>query len=184
MTQFLAWRIAVLHTFLVRCSAIPQRQLFLCGSTFLFKMPQRCSIGFKSGAILGQVIVFTFFLCGNACVILAVCFGSLPTWNIPLLPRKTGRHLVIQYFAHAFMVPSLNVISNTFCTHAAPYHHTGIAMLQCQDCIPCPGKVHAKHIYLGLIRPKDVLPTFFLANLKTFFFYLKKKNVLSWTPTL
>ena len=103
-TQFSsAGRIPVLHTFLERCSAILQRQFFswsllegLCCSSLLFKIPQRCSVGFKSGDIFGQVIVFTFLLC----VILAVCFGSFSCWNYSSFDQllETGSHLVSQYF--------------------------------------------------------------------------------------
>ena len=78
-------------------------------STLLFKIPQKCSIGFKSGDTLGQVIVFTFFIKRLR------DFGSV-LWIIIMLEYSSsaklleiGTHLVGQ----AFMVPSVNVISPT-----------------------------------------------------------------------
>ena len=72
----------------------------LCCSTSLFKIPQRCSVGIKSGGILGQVIVFTIFF-RNSCLILAVCFESLSCWNIISYGKclKTGSLPVGQYFS-------------------------------------------------------------------------------------
>lgn len=89
----------------------------LCCSTFLFKILQRSSTGFKSGDILGQVIVFTFFFFRNSFVILAMCFGSLSCWNIPLLPSFWRLRVILSasilVYPQAFMVPSINVISPT-----------------------------------------------------------------------
>lgn len=77
------------------------------------------------------------------------------------------------------MEASINVIlSALFFTHAAPHHHTPTAVLQCQDHAFTVGVLtrfllnmldHAgdEQIYLGLMRPKNALPTFirFLAVL-------------------
>ena len=48
--------------------------------------PQRCSIGFKSGDILGQSITFTLSLFSKVVVVLEVCLGSLSCWNTALRP--------------------------------------------------------------------------------------------------
>ena len=53
----------------------------LCTSIFRLRIPQRCSIGFKSGDMLGQSITFS-----KAVFILEVCLGSLSCWNTALLP--------------------------------------------------------------------------------------------------
>ena len=96
----------------------------LCCSTFLFKIPNRCSIGFKSGDILFLVVVSTFFFFRNLCV-LAVCFGSLSCWNNPLLPSFWRLRVIfsasILVYPQAFMVPSLNVISPTPLTLMQPH---------------------------------------------------------------
>ncbi len=46
-------------------------------STCLFRIPHWCSIGFRSGDILGQWITFTLFFFRNPTVALDVCLGSL-----------------------------------------------------------------------------------------------------------
>ncbi len=48
-----------------------------CFSTFRLRMPHMCSIGFRSGDILGHSITFTFTFSSKAVVILAVCLGWL-----------------------------------------------------------------------------------------------------------
>ena len=53
-------------------------------STFRLRILQICSIGFKSGDMLGQSITFTFSLFSKAVVILEVCLGSLSCWNTAL----------------------------------------------------------------------------------------------------
>ncbi len=49
----------------------------LRSSTFHLRMPHRCSIGFRSGDMLGQSITFTLS-------VLEVCLGSLSCWNTAL----------------------------------------------------------------------------------------------------
>lgn len=103
---------------LERCSSILQRQetiIFscslldgLCCSAFLFQIPQRCSIGSKSGDVLVQVIVLTFLFL-NTCVMLAVCFGWLSCWNLPPLPSYWRLGVILSasglVYSLAFMVP-------------------------------------------------------------------------------
>ena len=55
-------------------------------STFRLRIPQRCSIGFKSGDRLGQSITITLSLFSKAMVVLEVCLWSLSCWNTALLP--------------------------------------------------------------------------------------------------
>ncbi len=50
-----------------------------CFSTFRLRMPHMCSIGFRSGDILGHSITFTFS--SKAVVILVVCLGWLLCWK-------------------------------------------------------------------------------------------------------
>ncbi len=52
-----------------------------CFSTFRLMMPHMCSIGFRSGDILGHSITFTFSFISKAVVILVVCLGWLLCWK-------------------------------------------------------------------------------------------------------
>ncbi len=65
----------------------------LRSSTFHLRMPHRCSIGFRSGDMLGQSITFTLS-------VLEVCFGSLSCWNTALRPslRREG---IMLCFSHS-----------------------------------------------------------------------------------
>ncbi len=80
----------------------------LRSSTFRLRMPHRCSIGFRSGDILGQSITFTLS-------VLEVCLGSLSCWNTALRPslRREGIMLCfsMSQYMLAFMVPSMNCSS-------------------------------------------------------------------------
>ena len=58
----------------------------LCPSTFRLRIPERYSIGFKSGYMLGQSITFTFSLFSKAVVVLEVCLGLVSCWNTALRP--------------------------------------------------------------------------------------------------
>ncbi len=84
-------------------------------SSFHLRIPHRCSIGFRSGDMLDQSIIFTLSFFSKAVVVLEVCFGSLSCWNTALQPslRREGIMLCIsmsQYML-AFMVPSINCSS-------------------------------------------------------------------------
>ena len=86
-------------------------------STFRLMIPQRCSMGFKSGDMLGQSITFTFCLFSKATVILEVCLGSLSCWNTALLPSfwREGIMLCcsISQCMLEFMFPSMKCNSPT-----------------------------------------------------------------------
>ncbi len=84
-------------------------------STFRLRMPHRCSIGFRSGDMLGQSITFTLSFFSKAVVVLEVCLGSLSCWNTALWPslRREGIMLCfsMSQYMLAFMVPSMNCSS-------------------------------------------------------------------------
>ena len=86
-------------------------------STFRFRIPQRCSIGFKSGDMLGQSITFTLTLFSKAVVVLEVCLGSLSWWNIALQPSfwREGIMLCcsISQYILEFIFPSMKYNSPT-----------------------------------------------------------------------
>uniref|UniRef100_A0A0E9WNI2 Uncharacterized protein n=1 Tax=Anguilla anguilla TaxID=7936 RepID=A0A0E9WNI2_ANGAN len=49
---------------------------------------------------------------------------------------ETGSHLVSQYFGISTGIHGAIYkchLPNTFCTHAAPYHHTPTSVLHCRD---------------------------------------------------
>ncbi len=94
----------------------------LCSSTFRLRMPHRCSIGFRSGDMLGQAITFTLRFFSKAVVILEVCLGSLSCWNT-VLRRSLQREGKLCFSM------SLHVGS----THAAPDHNTPTTMLDCRQ---------------------------------------------------
>ena len=83
----------------------------LCSSTFHLRMPHRCSIGFRSGDMLGQSITFTLSFFSKAVVVLEVCLESLSCWNTTLRPslRREGDHALLQYVTvHVGIHGSLN----------------------------------------------------------------------------
>ncbi len=87
----------------------------LRSSTFRLRMPHRCSIGFRSGDMLGQSITFTLSFFSKAVVVLEVCLGSWSCWNTALRPslRREGIMLCfsMSQYMLAFMVPSMNCSS-------------------------------------------------------------------------
>ncbi len=80
----------------------------LRSSTFRLRMPHRCSIGFRSGDMLGQSITFTLSFFSKAVVVLEVCLGSLSCWNTALWPSLC---FSMSQYMLAFMVPSMNCSS-------------------------------------------------------------------------
>ncbi len=87
----------------------------LRSSTFRLRMPHRCSIGFKSGDMLGQSITFTLSFFSKAVVVLQVCLGSLSCWNTALWPSLWREGIMLCFsmwhYLLAFMVPSMNCSS-------------------------------------------------------------------------
>ncbi len=76
----------------------------LFSSTFRLRMPHRCSIGFRSGDMLGQSITFTLSFFSKAVVVLEVCLGSL-CWEGIMLCFSMSQYML------AFTVPSMNCSS-------------------------------------------------------------------------
>ncbi len=75
----------------------------LRSSTFCLRMPHRCSIGFRSGDMLGQSITFALSFFSKAEVVLEVCLGSLSCWN------TACDHALLQYVTvHVGIHGSLN----------------------------------------------------------------------------
>ncbi len=84
-------------------------------STFCLRMPHRCSIGFRSGDMLGQSITFTLSFFSKAVVVLEVCLGLLSCWSTALRPRLWREGIMLCFsmseYMLAFMVPSMNCSS-------------------------------------------------------------------------
>ncbi|KAK6321003.1 hypothetical protein J4Q44_G00079790 [Coregonus suidteri] len=87
----------------------------LHSSTFRLRMPHRCSIGFRSGDMLGQSITFTLSFFSKAVVVLEVCLGSLSCWNTALRPSLQREGIMLCFsmsqYMLAFMVLSVNCSS-------------------------------------------------------------------------
>ncbi len=69
-----------------------------CFSTFNLRMPHVCSIGFRSGDILGHAITFTFI--SKAVVILAGCLGSLFCWKTAVRPSFWRKGIMFCFRIH------------------------------------------------------------------------------------
>ncbi len=86
-------------------------------STCLFRIPHRCSIGFRSGDILGHWITFTLFFFRNPTVALDVCLGSLSCWKSARRPRARSDGSIfsfsIEQYICEFMMPSMKCSSPT-----------------------------------------------------------------------
>jgi len=99
----------LLHSFITTSQSWWMLETFR-SSTFHLKMPHRCSIGFRSGDMLGQSITFTLNFFINAVVFLEVCLGSLSCWyNTAAQSPKGGDHALLQYVTvHVDIHGSLN----------------------------------------------------------------------------
>ena len=86
-------------------------------STFHLMIPQICSLGFKSGDLLGQSITFTLSLFSKAVVVLEVCLGPLSCWNTALQPSFWREEIMlccsISQYLLEFMFPSMKCNSST-----------------------------------------------------------------------
>ncbi len=106
-------------------------------STCLFRIPHRCSIGFRSGDILGHWITFTLFFFRNTTVALDVCLGSLSCWKSARRPRARSDGSIfsfsIEQYICEFMMPSMKCTPpDTSSTHAAPHKDTATTMFHCR----------------------------------------------------
>ncbi len=100
-----------------------------CFSTFRLRMPHMCSIGFRSGDILGHSITFS----SKAIVILAVCLGWL-CWKTVSEGRASSSASEC-HTVHVGIHVSLNEpqLSSTCSSHAAPDHDATTTMLDCRQ---------------------------------------------------
>ncbi len=97
-----------------------------CFSTFCLRMPHMCSIGFRSGDIVGHSITFNFI--SKAVVILARCFGWL-CWKTV---SERGHHLLLQNVKAHFGILNEPQLPSTCNSHADPDHEL-TTMLDCRQ---------------------------------------------------
>ncbi len=97
-------------------------------STCFFRIPHRCSIGFRSGEILGHWITFTLFFFRNPTVALDVCLGSLSCWKSARRPRARSDGSIfsfsIEQYICEFMMPSIKCSSPTPAALMQPHIRT------------------------------------------------------------
>ncbi len=97
-------------------------------STCLFRIPHRCSIGFRSGDILGHWITFTLFFFRNPTVALDVYLGSLSCWKSAWRPRARSDGSIfsfsIEQYICEFMMPSMKCSSPTPAALMQPHIRT------------------------------------------------------------
>ncbi len=106
-------------------------------STCVFRIPHRCSIGFRSGNILGHWITFTLFFFRNPTVALDVCLGSLSCWKSARRPRARSDGSIFSYSIEQYICEFMDAINemqlpDTSSTHAAPHKDTATTMFHCR----------------------------------------------------
>ncbi len=108
-----------------------------CFSSFRLRMPHMCSIGSRSGDILGHSITFTFSFISKAVVILVVCLGAIIMLENCRSAQflKRGHHLLQNVTVHVGIHVSLYEpqLPSTSSTHAAPDHDATTTMLDCRQ---------------------------------------------------
>ncbi len=147
-------------------------------STCLFRIPHRCSIGFRSGDILGHWITFTLFFFRNTTVALDLCLGSLSCWKSARRPRARSDGSIfsfsIEQYICEFMMPLMKCSSPTPAALMQPHiKDTATTMFHCRHhafffvflTFATPYSFEAissKNIYLGLITPEYRVPVVFI----------------------
>lgn len=141
---------------------VPLQLLFAWGLSFCFKIVQRCSMGFRSCEIFGQMMVFTFFFLKTSCVCFAVCvcLGSLSCLNSQFLLNVLRLGITFSVgilYTLVFVMPSIKVISPSvhLLNSCNPILADSLLHLsQLALCSHCdgPGQVHTKHAEPHLIQ--------------------------------
>ncbi len=147
-------------------------------STCLFRIPHRCSIGFRSGDILGHWITFTLFFFRNPTVALDVCLGSLSCWKSARRPRARSDGSIfsfsIEQYICEFMMPSMKCSSPTPAALMQPHIRTlpppcftvgtnAFFFVFLTFATPYSFEaINSKNIYLGLITPEYRVPVVFI----------------------
>ncbi len=80
-------------------------------STCVFRIPHRCSIGFRSGDILGHWITFTLLFFRNPTVALDVCLGSLSCWKSARRPRARSDGSIFYFSIEQYICEFMDAIN-------------------------------------------------------------------------
>ncbi len=147
-------------------------------STCLFRIPHRCSIGFRSGDILGPLNHFHPVLLQKSNSGLRCVFRIIVMLEKCTTTKGTEwwKHLLFQYRAvHLWKNDAINEMQlpDTSSTHAAPHKDTATTMFHCRQhafffvflTFATPHSFEAissKNIYLGLITPEYRVPVVFI----------------------
>ena len=117
-------------------------------STWHLSTFHRCSIGFKSGDMLGHWSIFTFLFFKNADATLVERLGSLSCWKISPVPRCLRDGIIFSFkilqYTSAFMILSMKWISPSPRALMQPkpwgcLHHVWLLVQGSYLCIPLLG---------------------------------------------
>ncbi len=126
----------------------------LLSSNFRLRMPHRCSIGFRSGDMLGQSITFTLSFFSRAAVIIMLEY--CPAAQSP----KGGDHALLQYVTvHVGIHGSLNelLLPSAGSTHSDPDHDTPTTMLDCKTHLSLYSSPVCRHTHLTPSEPNKFI---------------------------
>ncbi len=146
-----------------------------CFSTFPLRMPHMCSIGFRSGDILGHSITFTSVSSARQLSSWRCVWGLYYVGKLPFGPVSEGRALcsasecLSTCWNPCFPQWCFPVLPSTSSSHAAPDHDATTTMLDSSQgtiflVLLTRASPHmldtiwAKQVYLSLIRPQDMVP--------------------------
>ncbi len=131
MMEWTSWRHFARSIFFHSSRMTSFRDWMLDGewcSTCLFRIPHRCSIGFRPGDILGHWITFALFFFRNPTVDLDVCLGSLSCWKSARRPRARSDGSIfsfsIEQYICEFIMPSIKCSSPTPAALMQPHIRT------------------------------------------------------------
>ncbi len=102
-----------------------------CFSTFSLRMLHMCSIGFRSGDILGHSITFTFSskaVCGGVFGVIIMLENCRSAQFL-----KGGHHLLLQNVVGIHVSLNEPQLTSTSSSHAAPDHDATTTMLDCRQ---------------------------------------------------
>ncbi len=131
-------------------------------STCLFRIPHRCSIGFRSGDILGHWITFTLFFFRNPTVALDVCLGSLSCWKSARRPRARSDGSIFSFSIEQYICEFTYSHKDTATTMFHCRHHAFFFVFLTFATPYSFEAISSKNIYLGLITPEYRVPVIFI----------------------
>ena len=136
-----------------------------CRCTAIFRSFQRCSIGFKSGLLLGHSRTFRDLSRSHSCMVLAVCLAMLSCWKVDLCPSLRSWVLWSRFSSNIslYFAPfTLTSILTSLPVPAAEKHpHSMMLPPPCFIVGMVPGflqtGIQAKEFNLSFIRPENLV---------------------------